>query len=85
VADLDAKKRTATMMPATRDAISKLFSQPGRVCLERDAEGTFWAGLGLGGRFRVFPGKTVSAAVDRALAEAAPAPELRLATAERAP
>jgi hypothetical protein len=84
VADLDAKKRTP-MAPATKDAIEKLFAQPGRACLERDAEGTFWAGLGLGGRFRVFPGKTVSAAVDRALAEAAPAPELRLAGGTGAP
>ena len=32
------------MMPATRDAITKLFERPGRASLERDEDGVFWAG-----------------------------------------
>jgi hypothetical protein len=70
VADLDAGKPTP-MAPATKSAIEKLFAQPGRVVLERDKDGTLWAGVGAGERFRVSSGKTVAEAVDRALAAAA--------------
>jgi hypothetical protein len=64
-----------TMMPATRDAITKLFERPGRVLLERDEQGRYWAGLpNRRGTIAVHQGKTIVEAVETAIASPDTAP-----------
>jgi hypothetical protein len=67
--------RRFTMMPATRDAITKLFERPGRVVLERDEQGRFWAGLpNRRGKIAVHGGATIVDAIETAITSRDTAP-----------